>query len=483
MNTNRRISISRWPALWIFMTVFFAIHLTAKIDSVEIGFEDFKGLWLTKINNEDVYLIIKKNNIASYFYKDHIDNKVYKGQWQLGEDNTLLVSTIDSKNLRFYLEGGDSKLTYPLKGETSFPILTKVSEEILGDWARPPDYDPKKNSYMPSSYFGLWETQDQTNPTLIKVWNNRTVIRKSKEESIAGPHDLIQGEWYKHGQQLHIAWEDGFYSIIDNRNKNRVKIFDFAPGAVIDEEGADYKIIKESQSAFEESDSSKDQQILAQKNNIPLSQFDYKSLLKFYRGEWVTLDETQPNAVEIIKFNRFGGVNLASDSKIKGSWYISGKGCLINLEDGIRMRLKYIGSAFLVFVYKANRPLDAFPNKILKTAPLNQKKIDMLNAEVYFTLKLLKEIDHLNPIEGKPTPLISNWSDRRTINPTPSSPWWWPIWSDNVNIKKSDTFSVNNLSPSLTNDGDSIGSTKEAKETILPNTIDKINKSQWEWPF
>lgn len=482
MNTNRQISILTWPALLVFVTLFCAIHLSAETDSLGIDFEDYKGLWQTEINNEAVYLLIKKNHIARYFYKDRIDNNVYKGQWKLGEENTLLVSSFDFNDLRFRLDGGDSELANSLQGNTSFSILTKVPEEILGAWARPPDYEAPKNTYMPSTYFGLWETQDKENPRIIKIWNNRTVISKSKEE-VSSPHDLLQGEWYKHGQQLHIAWEDGSYSIIDNRNENRVKLFDFAPGTVINEEVADYKLIKQSPSNFDESDWSKNQQILAQQNNISLSQFNYKSLLKFYRGEWITLDGTQPNAVEIMELNRFGGVNLASDSKIKGSWYLSGKGCLINLEDGIRMRLKYIGSAFLVFVYEANRPLDGFPNKILKSAPQNSQKLDLLNAEVSFTLKLLEQVKQINAQGQQTMPLISNWSNSDTINPSPRSPWWWPIWSDTPKIQESEPFSTNNLSPSLTNDADSIGSSTEAKQTNSPNPIDQINKSKWEWPF
>ena len=483
MNTNRQISILTWPVLLVFVTIFCAIQLSAETDSSEIDFEDYKGLWLTEINDEAIYLLIKKNHIARYFYKDRIDNNVYEGEWKLDEGNTLSVSSFEFYDLKFRLEGGDFELTNSLDGEISNSILTKVPEDTLGEWARPPDYEAPKNKYMPSTYFGLWETQDQKNPRIIKIWNNRTVISKSKEELAGSPQALLQGEWYKHGQQLHIAWEDGSYSIIDNRNENKMKIFDFASGVAINEEEADYKLIKQSQSDYNESDWSKNKQVLTQQNNISLSQFDYKSLLKFYRGEWITLDETQPNAVEIMKFNRFGGVHLASDSKIKGSWYLSGKGCLINLEDGIRMRLKYIGSAFLVFVYQANRPLDGFPNKILKTAPLNPKKLDVLNTEVYFTLKLLKQFDQLNPRKGKPIPLISNWSDRDTINPPPSSPWWWPIWSDNPKIKEADTFSINNLSASLTNDADSIGSSTETKQKNLPNPIDAINKSKWEWPF
>lgn len=482
MNTNRQISISPWPILLILMTVICVIHLSAETDSTGFDFENYKGLWLTEINDEAIYLLIKKNHIARYFYKNRIDNNIYKGSWKLGEGNTILVSSLDFDNLSFQL-GGDPSVADTSKDATSTSILIKVPEEILGEWARPADYEVPENKYMPSTYFGLWEMQDLKKSNLIKVWNNRTVIRVSKQELTSKPQDILQGEWYKHGKQLHIAWEDGSYSIIDNRNENKVKLFDFAPGEAIIEEATNYTLIEQSQSEFDESYWSKNQQAKSQKQNISLSQFNYKSLLRFYRGEWIILNETQPNAVEIMKLNRFGGVNLASDTKTKGSWYLSGKGCLINLEDGIRMRLKYIGSAFLVFVYEANRPLDGYPNKILKAAPLNLQKLDMLNTEASYTLKLLKQVDRLDSKGKKPIPLISNWSDRDTINPSPSGPWWWPIWSDHPKIEEDDTFSKNNPSPSLTNDVDSIGSFKEAKHKNSPNPMDELNKKKWEWPF
>ena len=92
MNTNRQISILTWPALLVFVTIFCAIQLSAETDSSEIDFEDYKGLWLTEINDEAIYLLIKKNHIARYFYKDRIDNNVYKGQWKLDEENTTYQS-------------------------------------------------------------------------------------------------------------------------------------------------------------------------------------------------------------------------------------------------------------------------------------------------------------------------------------------------------------------------------------------------------
>lgn len=482
MKSNRQISILSWPVLLIFINLIFVIHLSAETGSEAYDFENYKGVWLTEINNEAIYLLIKKNHIARFFYKNRIDNTVYKGTWKLGERNTLLVSSLDFDNLSFQIEN-DSEKANSTEDGASVATLTKVPEEVLGEWARPPDYEAPKNKYMPSTYFGLWETEDAENSRLIKVWDNRTVFSISKEEAVSEPQNILQGEWYKHGKQLHIAWEDGSYSIIDNRNENRVKLFDFASGEAIIEKASDYTLIKQNQSKSEESYWSDDPLIISQQQNISLSQFNYKSLLKFYRGEWITLDETHPEAVEIMKFNRFGGVHLASDKKTKGSWYLSGKGCLINLEDGIRMRLKYIGSAFLVFVYEANRPLDAYPNKILKTAPLNPEKLDRLNTELYYTIKLLEQVDQLDPKGKKAIPLISNWSDRDTINPSPSSPWWWPIWSDHPKIQGADTFSKNNPSPSLTNDVDSIASNKESNSKYSPKPMDESINSKWEWPF
>ena len=481
MNINRQISNLTWPALLFFTSIMWVINLSAEMESSGIDFKDYKGLWLTKIDNEAIYLLIKKNHVARIIYKDRIDNNVYRGQWKLLK-NTLLVSSNNFDDLKFCLKSSDLESAISLKeqkGQTKIQILTKVSDEILGEWARPPNYQAPKDQYMPSTYLGLWETKDLNGPRLINILNNRSVISRVKEVSKSNPKNILQGEWYKHGQQLHIAWEDGSYSIIDNRNENRVKLFHFGPGESINEEAASYELIKKSQSKF---DWPKNHLLQTQSKNISLSQFDEKLLSKFYRGEWITINETQPNAVEIMKFNRFGGVNLASDPKIKGSWHLYDKGCLINLEGGIRMRLKYIGSAFLIFVHKANRPLDGYPNKILKTAPLNQKKLDELSNEFYFTLKFLKQVENLFTREGKP-PLISNWSDRDIINPSPRSPWWWPIWSDNPKIEESKPFSKNNLSTTLTNDADFIDSNLEANQTNLSYPIYEAKESKWEWPF
>ena len=456
-------------------------HLSAYNDLTVYDSDEFMGLWLTEINNEAVYMLIKKNHNASYFYKDRIGNNVYKATWEL-EENLLSVSSLDFENLHFKLEDNLTEAN-PLNTKKNVSVLLKIPEEILGEWARPADYEASESVYIPSNYFGLWETQVQEKPMLIQVFKNRTVFSISKDDLNSNPQNILQGEWHKHGKLLHIVWENGSYSIIDNRDENRIKIFDFSPGEAIIERPSDYNLIKKSQKEFKKSYWSKDQKALKQNSNISLDQFNYKSLLRFYRGEWIILDETRPEALEFMKFNRFGGVDLASSIKIRGSWYLSGKECLINLEDGIRMRLKYVGSSFLIFKYAANRPLDGYPNKILRSAPLDSQKLNLLNAEVYFTSKLLEQVGQLKTKEKKGISLIPDWSDRQIINPLPSSPWWWPLWSDNRIIKGQDAFSENNSTTSLTNAIQSIASNVESERINSPDFEFFPNKSKWEWPY
>ena len=52
----------------------------------------------------------------------------------------------------------DSAEAIPSKAEENVSTLVKVSEEILGEWARPADYEAPKNAYMPSTYFDSGNT-------------------------------------------------------------------------------------------------------------------------------------------------------------------------------------------------------------------------------------------------------------------------------------------------------------------------------------
>ena len=124
MNTNRQIlNLSRLILLFI-MSVMSVIHLSAETDSISNAFEDYEGLWLTEINDEAIYLLIKKNHTARYFYKDRIDNNVYKGTWKLDEENLLSISSLDFDSLSFQLEGDSTEAASSNAG-ANIPTLVK----------------------------------------------------------------------------------------------------------------------------------------------------------------------------------------------------------------------------------------------------------------------------------------------------------------------------------------------------------------------
>ena len=181
----------------------------------------------------------------------------------------MLVSSLDFENLRFQLKRA-SEESIDTYVETGITALTKVSEGLLGEWALPPDYESPRNNYMPSTYFGLWETQDQKNSQIIKILDNRTVISFSNEESTSKLPTILQGEWDKHGKQLHVAWEDGTYSIIDNRNEKRVKLLNFDSGEEIIDDSSEYTLITQSQEESEKSYWSTNQLALIQQQNLSL---------------------------------------------------------------------------------------------------------------------------------------------------------------------------------------------------------------------
>lgn len=456
------------------------LNLYAENNLYDNKSDDYKGLWLTEIKNEAIYLIIKKDNRASYFYKDRKDNTLYKGTWEIGKNKNLVVSSIEDGSLLFsrYLGSTSSTDSSRLKGLT----LKKMPADTIGKWALPPDYKKQENKYKPSTYFGIWEYNSEENRRYIKILEDRSVFSVTNQKNESKYENILKGEWYKHGKHLHIAWEDGNYSIIDNTNPNKVRLLDYSPGTTISEESSEYKLITPVKDDKDKIALINREISNSNKRDISLTHFDYKAMLKFYRGDWITLDENNPNAVEIIKFSRFGKIELASNKKARGNWYLLDKGCLVNLDDGTRMKLKHIGSAFLVFIYDANRPLDGFPKKILKAAPKNNQKLEQLNQSIYFTSVLLEKV---NPLvsNNEFIPLVSNWSNVRTINPPQNSPWWWPIWSDKVNVSETEKLSENNPFRPLTNETDSIASNKESRNKSLPNPMKLVNESKWDWPF
>ena len=488
--------------------------ITAPDPSSNYSFDDFKGIWLTEINGRAVYLLIQRNQIARYFYGSGIDNTVYEARWLLDPERGLDV--LDIESVRLHIDPKSNSVNYGSIGEggsietETNPLpnsskIERVNASLLGDWARAPDYEPPKNQYMPASYFGHWKALSETDKRSFEVQKNRTVVAliphhkrvqstDANEASNDTDTSVLLGMWKKHGQQLHIAWENGAYSIVDNSNPERVKLFDFHSGEAIEEASVSFSVLTQSLNTTDHKFWAAMRPSIDKKSRISLQHLAHKTLLKFYRGDWIAYDGMEDAPYDILKFGRFGGVELQSNKDNTGTWYPTGKRCTLNFEDGTRMQFQPVGSGFLIFVYEATRPLDAYPNKVLSTAPLDRNKLSWLKSQPSYVLNLLNQWTEVQSLKGVNDPYSSGLRKTSSHN-NPANPWWWPIWSDNP--MPSSAISERFLSPSshLTLSELSINAKLPAEDSEPdPDSTRQENSSRveksftpradpWHWPF
>ena len=476
-------------------------NLNTKSSNPKFDFDDYKGTWLIQIQNKPFYLVIKRNQIAHYFYKDGNNANVYSSFWNIDQNGVMYILNLLSYDLTFDLSNKQIHLL-PTNNDIgdltneATSMIKKIDASMLGTWSLPPNYEPPRTFNMPSTYFGLWKITNQEKNELIEIQNNRKVFSLKSQSTNTSDTIILYGEWSKHGKQLHITWEDGSYSILDNTTPNFVKLYDFKSGEIITDKKQGFRLISSNLKSKDKIYWEKHKDLVDSKSIIKLNHFSQKELLKFYRGDWILMGDRDSKTFDIIQFGRFGGVQLNSNKRTRGTWYPSAKNTLLNLGAGIRMQFRSVGSGFIFLVYEATRPLDAYPSKVLRTAPLNRSKLHNLNFNAIYAEKLLEQV----PLSGlkQTASLFSSQSGLHPILAENPNPWWWPIWSDNplnesIKSKRKDAEFLAKINLNqLTKDPLSIASrdSTEKKKSINDSTILNLNsqfikpiKNPWSWPF
>lgn len=453
---------------------FLATIVSEEIPS-EISFDSFKGVWLTQIEMEPIYLIFKKNNNAHYLFKEGPDTSVYKGRW----------SFLHADSIELKWDNGTTAIFKPLEKQfqsisdssqtVKIPTVAakKIDASLLGAWARPYDYVEQKNTDSPSDFFGLWEIQNSPNESLIMIQKNRMVYKVSGTDDPNQTINALIGRWAKHGKQLHIIWENGSYSVIDNSKPNLVKLYPHTEGQIIldNEAEAPYKTLSTDLSTRSQVFWKQQSQVISNLKSIHLSGLNYKELNKFYRGDWIV---SRMDDQGLLQLGRFGGVDYYANQHTKGNWYLTGNSLLINLENGSRLRLETIGTGFLLSLYDARRPLDGYPNQIFQIAPLEKEKLYQFSVKPNSAFALLGK--HLGLAEAKNRKKeYFNTFQKEEADKFQVNPWWWPIWSETrENIDNKD----------LTNNSASVASSNEKTKKTGPD-VERHRKlnSSWQWPF
>ncbi len=491
----RFASQKNWSMLNNLPKVFRLVVIVALLKLPLLGQEnpDYRGVWQTETpDNGNLVLIVKCNNLASYFWADNADRTVYQGSWGSDADSVTLKWEDDSthrieRNLLGYT------ITHFDAAEAilySAPVK-RLPEEILGQWAKAPS-DPEdqiSDLAKSSGFFGTWEIEDETNTYYLIVEPDRTAAISWTQNDTH--KNGLRGLWAKQGSELHIAWDTGYYSIL--KQNERSFVFELiAPGNIIEKSNPEELTatrINEDLLPDEWQNLRIDEKTSQAGDRIFANRAD---AISFYRGSWIV--QLAEDTFERIEIGRFGGLKTSADDTLYGNWSMSGQDIFMSWDDGIREILKSVGNGFLIYEYKPGRPMDGVPTRIFSAAPENVSKLaKYMEGQKEVAIALL---DHVKSTGFTAASKDSGWgqelvnwawpfgdssedvplANAHTPSDTQSSkridPWWWPLWSENPSIETT-AFDSEHYSAETLKDSETVDKTK-------PN---KPAQPNWDWPF
>lgn len=458
--------------------------------------EFFRDTWVAKSPEQgSIVLHLKQNGRAAYFWADNADRSVYAGTWNY-QDGSATLTWEDGSTHTFAQTDDGFTATYSggTQGATYTSRAQKLPKNLLGQWARPPEReeDELSDRDRAKGYFGTWKVSAENGVHYIFIQSDRSAA--SNWNPTGQPGRGLRGAWAKQGADLHIAWNSGHYSIIrqSTRGYSYKKI---EPGQVIEEDKQEYSPCVRSDESGVPTDWMSRYEEERKAPQISVAFTSRKEAIQFYRGEWIV--RHREDAYEKIQLGRFGGLSTSRSADIEGTWQMSGQDIFMRWNDGIRRILSPIADGFLLYEYKAGRPLDGIPSRIHPTAPTDAKKLAThLNSRETAAQSILEMARAIGIEPSDSDGFGSNFSrwawpfskkddtdtssalfseDTIADRPDLNNPWWWPLWSEKQ-------------VPETEADADA-GATEMAEATPLEQADppmpgkQKAEPKKWYWPF
>lgn len=457
----------------------------------------YRGTWVIATPEEGpLFILVKKNGLASYFWGEGTERTVYKGKWTVDGESVQLNWDNGSQH-KLSRSGNGFDVTYSdIHNSESYSAQAKqVPREILGQWAKPPTREEAKISdrEQAKGFFGRWEINSPQGTYYVFIESDRSAA--SNWISQSGLKSGIRGSWAKQGSELHLSWNTGHYSIL-RQNPRGFEYKWIQPGTIIEDD----------KSEFRQATRTRGGQIPAQwlnayeteraQNNKGIAFPSRKEARNFYRGDW--LIRHTADTYEKITIGRFGGLET-SRSATKGDWLMTGQDIYMRWDDGMRKILSPVANGFLLYEYKPGRPLDGVPTRLLPATPENA---DKLAKHLNGRSEIAAEMRAVAAAAGiKNNTEITSWGstfmrfawpfgednsentstdailrDSFEEDPKSSDPWWWPLWSEKQEIpadSKAQPEAPTTTSPTQ--------STTQTQPSASTKTTE--NKGKWYWPF
>ncbi|MEM7674237.1 MAG: hypothetical protein AAF212_12915, partial [Verrucomicrobiota bacterium] len=328
--------------------------------------ETFEGVWQASFpeSGQKAYLILKGNQVASYFFDLTADNLVHSATWTL--DSVITPKAIISGSLGDNFEIFRGAVSYQVNwvrqdGTQVSGTAISVPDSQVGKLSVPPDEAGRRNTTLTAAegFFGTWEIQNKEGlPFYIIVEDNRTA-GCSFPFSSYGTRGL-RGRWVKRGDELHINWDSGHFSILKELPDKYESIF-YNPGEALNDENAGQTTIAARVDFRAPGIWATEYRETKPTYATSISAFRKRSNARsFYRGKWDVVDQ-DGGIKETIDFGRFQDVDSNREDGVDGSWRISADWAYITWEDGLRAVAQPIDDAFAISIFLPDQALDGTP--------------------------------------------------------------------------------------------------------------------------
>ncbi len=450
--------------------------------------EDLRGVWQIEVPGEGpVILIVKKNNRASWFRGEGPDRTVYQGSWTEAGDGLDLSWEAGGQLLMRPNRPTVDVIALDAAGNERFrSVALLVPDEVLGQWARPPrsEDDLLADRDEAEGFFGLWETGDEEVREHLFVEPDRSAA-STWAGGAAGDRGL-RGSWARQGSELHIAWDTGHYSIIRETPRGYTYVR-LEPGTEIEEAEAPPVPARRLREAdidpawmarYEEERAAE---------NSGLAFSSRRNAQRFYRGDWLV--QRGPNDFERIGVGRFGGLDTSRSRDLDGEWRLSGQDLFMLWSDGTRRIISPVGNGFVLYEYRAGRPLDGIPTRIHATVPAEAKKLEEHLADRAEVARQLHDLAEASGVEepareagwgrtfmrwawpfggAEESPETAEELLEEEFAPSDrNDPWWWPFWSETTPQSEG---------------SDQSDQSDQSDESDRSDPSDK-NPGKWLWPY
>ena len=368
----------------------------------------YEGTWKAEFSGDvRAYIILKDKGAASYFSNLDKTSQVHNASWSL--NTTTSEVTIQSlhgdrftisRGINAFMVNWDRPSEVTLSG-----TLVLVPPSEVGKWTLPPDEARRRFTTLTEAegFFGNWEITDADGSPFFKlvIEDNRNAAASyfGSFKSSKG----LRGLWQKRGDELHITWDSGHYSIIREFPDRYESVF-FQPDEDLNSDssgvtGLARRIDRTASGPWltryeqTKSDYSTSVGVFRKRSNAR----------GFFRGKWDVRSPDGSNK-ETIDFGMFQDIDSDREGGMDGSWRVRGDLAYITWEDSLRAVVRPVDNRFVISIFKPEQALDGTPYKLFPLIPHDLEKLDKyveLRGEATERLRDYLETERRRAIERR----------------------------------------------------------------------------------